>query len=303
MSIALFPVALVTIVLFIALLAAITKGRIVSAILGFCGMLLVMGGLLLVGGWVYLRQPVAGEGPIGQTWPLPRSAPLYRTIGRASAPPLAERPEQPDGESVALLGSGDGETALAEAAADEPAGPPRPAWMDEPMGRVGDVYRTRATAGPWMSRTECERELLDVLRGAVATYADQLLGEGKGKYVNLPMSYILQHIVRGEWEERRQDTIHTMISLHELLEFDRETNEAIEASYQRAAVEHRLGYLATGGGALLGLLTILFAYLKLDTLTRGYYTGRLRLTALAAILALTVVTGLLVYGEGWAFPP
>jgi hypothetical protein len=145
-----------------------------------------------------------------------------------------------------------------------------------------------------MSRTECERELPGALRGAVATYADHLLGEGKGKLVNLPMSYIHEHIVHGEWEERRQDTITTMISLHELLEFDSHANQMIEASYRRSVVQSRLGYLSMGGGTLLGLLTIVFGYLKLDTLTRGYYTGRLRLTALAAILGLAVIAGFLV---------
>ncbi|HWB12466.1 MAG TPA: hypothetical protein VG826_24790 [Pirellulales bacterium] len=304
-AIGLAPMAFVAIVLFVVLLAAIVKGRIVSAILGFFGILLVMGGLLLVGGWVYLRQPVASQGPpppFAQIWPIPRSAPPYKTIARASSQPLAERPDQSDNESV------DKTAASAEASTDEPTGPRRPAWMDAPMGRVGDVYRTRATAGPWMSRTECERELADVLRDAVSTYADQLLGQGRGRFVNLPMSYILQNIVRGEWEERRQDTIHTMTSLHELLEFDREANQAIEASYHHSVVQSRLGYLLAGGGALVGLLTIVLGYLKLDTLTRGYYTGRLRLTALAAILALAVVTGLLVNGllidgAGRVLPP
>jgi hypothetical protein len=85
-----------------------------------------------------------------------------------------------------------------------------------------------------------------------------------------------------------------MISLHELLEFDSHANQMIEASYRRSVVQSRLGYLSMGGGTLLGLLTIVFGYLKLDTLTRGYYTGRLRLTALAAILGLAVIAGFLV---------
>ena len=52
--------------------------------------------------------------------------------------------------------------------------------MDAPMGRVDGLYRTTVKVGPWISRQECERALADALRGAVATYADMYLGEGKG---------------------------------------------------------------------------------------------------------------------------
>lgn len=285
------PMAFVAIILFVVLLAALVNGRMWSAIVGLVGLLLVVGGLLLVGGLLYLSQPVSSRQP-----PIVRfdgfAGQRHQTIEPLSARLQAERPDQPDGDS--LSSSGATRPSSSDANTDEPAGPRRPAWMDRPMGRVDGLYRTRATVGPWMSRTECERELPDVLRGAVATYADHLLGEGKGRFVSLPMSYIHEHIVRGEWEERRQDTIHTMISLHYLLEFDPETNHAIEANYRQSVVQSRLGYLSAGGGALVGLLTIVFGYLKLDTLTRGYYTGRLRLTAATAILVLAVIAGLLV---------
>ncbi|HVA45628.1 MAG TPA: hypothetical protein VNH11_04510 [Pirellulales bacterium] len=176
--------------------------------------------------------------------------------------------------------------------------------MDAETGRVDNLYRTRITVGPYLSRTECENELPEALHKAVRAYAARLLGEEKAAHVALSDSYIDEHIVRGEWEERRQTTIDEMIYLHELLEFDGDAKQRIEGSYRQAMVSERLAYTAAGGGALLGLLTILFAYLKLDTLTRGYYTGRLRLTATAAILALAAVAGLLVVrvlrGGGWS---
>jgi hypothetical protein len=136
--------------------------------------------------------------------------------------------------------------------------------------------------------------LPEELRLAIRTYADHHLGAGKGKYVNLDMAYIHNHLVRDEYEEKRQHTFDTMSTLNVLLEFDRDANEAIEANYKHAMVAGRLGYTAAGGGGVLALLTILFGYFKLDTLTRGYYTGRLRLTAATAILALAAIAGLLV---------
>ena len=61
--------------------------------------------------------------------------------------------------------------------------------------------------------------------------------------------------------------------------------------HQQALVAERLKYTAVATGGLFGLLATVFGYLKLDTLTRGYYTGRLRMAAAMTILAL--VAGLL----------
>ena len=41
-----------------------------------------------------------------------------------------------------------------------------------------------------------------------------------------------------------------------------------------------------GAGWVMALLGTIFGYLKLDTLTRGYYTRRLQLVAGAVILTL-----------------
>ncbi|MEX2560587.1 MAG: hypothetical protein WD403_11770 [Pirellulales bacterium] len=51
-----------------------------------------------------------------------------------------------------------------------------------------------------------------------------------------------------------------------------------------------------GAGWLLGVLATFFGYLKLDTLSRGYYSGRLRFAAAAMILTQAVVAALMVRG-------
>ena len=59
-----------------------------------------------------------------------------------------------------------------------------------------------------------------------------------------------------------------------------------------AQTEHRLLGLAGGAAAVLLVLGSVFGYLKLDTMTRGYYTRRLQFAA--ALVILTVVAGMLV---------
>jgi hypothetical protein len=303
MTIGIFPFAFVV---FVLLMAMICGGRacrtraVPAALVGGGLLLLGIGGalLLLVGGLLMSHRHMAWQPPmpplIEPVLPIPRVAEPRKTIERASESLLAESTEEKDGKGISSSDSDTASSTEAATATGEAAGPPRPAWMDAPQGRIGDIYRTKATVGPYLTLAECEKDLPAALHEAVKQYADRYLGEGKGQYVNLRVPDIHKLIVRGEWEERRQGTIDTMVYLHALLEFDNEANQVIDASARESMVVGRLGYTAAGGGMLLGLLTIVFGYLKLDTLTRGYYTGRLRLTAGAAILGLAVIAGLLV---------
>jgi hypothetical protein len=88
-----------------------------------------------------------------------------------------------------------------------------------------------------------------------------------------------------------------MYNLHQLLVFDDSVNQEIDRRYRESHRAGRLAYTGAGAALLLGLIATMFGYLKLDTLTRGYYTGRLRAAATAAILALAMVAGLLVHGD------
>lgn len=281
-----FPFIVVAIVLFFAFgsrraCGSHRSGIAAAAGVAIIGLLLLLAGLLLAAILLLGHSPIGFHGVPEQATvesylspPPPPEIPV-----ELGSPSLVEKPEAPPSTSQM--------TSLATNAN-------RPAWMDAETGRIGNIYRTRITVGPYLSRAECEKDLPEALQRAVRTYAARLLGEEKAAHVSLSDSYIDEHIVRGEWEQRRQTTIDDLVYLHELLEFDSDAKQRIEASFRQAVVFDRLTYTAAGGGALLGLLTILFAYLKLDTLTRGYYTGRLRLTATAAILAIAAIAGFLV---------
>jgi hypothetical protein len=292
-------VFVMVVLLVCALIGAIMSGRVAAVFAGMGGLLL-LGGVFLLTGLYFVRGgrvaprigwPESVHSRTVQWTPADHPPAMIKEDLAPNKIPVADAidPTRPD-QSVALSDT----AANNSGSVRESRGASRPAWMDTAHGRVGDVYRTTVTVGPWLTRAECEEQLPDMLRQAVQRYADRLLGEGKGKSVDLDMSYIHDHIVRDEWMERREQTIETMTYLHELLEFDQAANRAIDASYKQTVVRGRLVYTAVSGGALLGLLSIVFGYLKLDTLTRGYYTGRLRLTAATAILALVAVAGLLV---------
>jgi uncharacterized integral membrane protein len=65
------------------------------------------------------------------------------------------------------------------------------------------------------------------------------------------------------------------------------------------ATAYRLRGLALGFGAVLCLLSVVFGYFRLDTATRGYYTGRLQFLAATAILIVIVAGALLATRVMW----
>lgn len=183
----------------------------------------------------------------------------------------------------------------AEPIRKQTAGAGRPAWMDEPMGKHDGVFRTIATAGPYSTPQECHEKLNEAIQEAIEHYVDRYLPRRAGVKIELPPSFIHNQLARGEWLEQSEYSVGPMYNLHSLLVFDPQANQEIDRLYHAGQVQDRLAYTGVGAGLVLALISTLFGYLKLDTLTRGYYTGRLRVAAGAAILALAAVAGLLAH--------
>jgi hypothetical protein len=77
-----------------------------------------------------------------------------------------------------------------------------------------------------------------------------------------------------------------MHQVHALIEFGPDFRQQVTRKWTDLTAYYRL--LQTGlvaGGSLLFLGTV-FSYFRLDTATRGYYTGRLQFMTAAAILAI-----------------
>jgi hypothetical protein len=83
---------------------------------------------------------------------------------------------------------------------------------------------------------------------------------------------------------------------HILLKFDHSDRQYIEQQWQQMRLGSNLRYTGAGAGIVLGLLGTLFGYLKLDTATRGYYSGRLKLATGAMMAAITTLGILLAAG-------
>lgn len=284
-----------------AVILALSRSRAAQWILGIGAGLL--GLMVLLFGLYFFSARAAVYSP--QLRVEVESAPPHRVeIGAPREIPLGERAAKAEEAAAAEIsqpGAAPANFPL-ETATEKPShaslpGAGRPDWMDAPMGRDGDVYRTIATAGPYSTAAECHEKLPEALQDAVRSYVERRWGAAAGRRVQLPLSYIHGRIVRGEWLEQAEFSFGPMYNLHERLEFDALVAKEIERRYREAEVVSRVSYAGLAAALALSLIGVVFSYLKLDTLTRGYYTGRLRVAAGAVILAEAAIVGLLVRGN------
>jgi hypothetical protein len=238
------------------------------------------------------------------------SAPIVQVQAKkpakaAPAPTLKEEllVEEPDETAIPLRGE-----------AGAAAKPLRPAWVDREPVQVGDTYQVSVSSGPQEKMGECPPALDLQLSKAVAAYVDEYLGPhaaANGRVSDLiryDLSYIKKNLVkRGNvFEEKLQMSFGPMYQMHALLEFGPKFRKELdgrrgdlERHARDVAIAFRLRGLALGFGAVLCLLAVAFGYLRLDTATRGYYTGRLQFLAATAILVVVVAGALLASRVMW----
>lgn len=167
-----------------------------------------------------------------------------------------------------------------------------PKWTTEPEGPMADgTYVIPVRIGEFSSAEEIQSELLPSIRSALNSYMAQFIDHQAPALIQLPPGYVVDHgIVADRWNGIRNDSLAgaPMHSMWLKLRFDANVRRDLQARFEQAKVTHRLGAFGLGGGLLLALLGTLYGYLKLDTVTKGFYSGRLRLAA--------VLTGLSAAG-------
>jgi|GEM_PF-2523455 len=178
---------------------------------------------------------------------------------------------------------------VSEPAETTPARSRFPGWMNEPTGLVGDTYYKTIVAGPHATRAGCDEALVTELNTATAQYLESYLGPGASQVIHLAPSFVRDKLVRNEYEETYDASFGPMKNLHVRLAFDKNVRSQLQRMHHDALSQKRMKEAALGAGGVLLVLGAIFSYLKLDTATRGYYTGRLRVGAAVVILAAGAV--------------
>ena len=196
--------------------------------------------------------------------------------------------------------------------------PAAQAWVDSPPDFEGQVHTIAVSSGPCNTPPECRDALAAQLEATVDTYVDWYLGKVYGdsfkasQFVDFDSDYVLANLVNpranpdSEYEEVIQHSFGPMHQKHALVKFGPEFRQLLDS--RRAVIDqrwrqmHQTGRVlaaALGFGLILAFLGVVFGYFRLDTATRGYYTGRLQFVSVVAILAVVVAGFLLAQRVPW----
>ncbi len=184
--------------------------------------------------------------------------------------------------------------------------PTPPDWVKSDDVLTGDTHLVVVTTGPHEKRSDCSRSLDEELTNAVNAYVDEYLGKVYGDtfeastFVNYDLEYIRSQLKEEEYEGVGTYSFGDMHEMYVLLEFDSDFRadldgrcDEIDEHWRKLAAAGRLTGTALAVGFILALLGVVFGYFRLDTATRGYYTGRLQFASAVVILTLIVVGVLL----------
>lgn len=171
------------------------------------------------------------------------------------------------------------------AMADLPLAKTDPRWVPiQVNGRDGGWI----TVGPHLCSAECRKNLENELQKRTTQYVDQQLGSrNTSTFVEFDMEFIHENLIYGGVEDQLVRTsFGPMHQMTARLCFDEPFIKLLHERWLTARREARLMQTGLGSAAVILVLSIFFAYLRLNTVTEGACTGRLKLVAGTVILAV-----------------
>ncbi|HUG66348.1 MAG TPA: hypothetical protein VMM76_01275 [Pirellulaceae bacterium] len=179
---------------------------------------------------------------------------------------------------------------------------PRPEWVETEASKHDDFYQVAVESGLHVRKRTAQQSLRDEVKATVDAYVNNYLGSelaatlagysieeseiGATRKINLRLDGKTFEIARERFDEQVEFDYGVMNQSHALVKVDKKVKDALDQRWSKVRATSRLFQTGLGAGAILLLLGTMFSYLKLDTATRGYYTGRLQFGAAAVILAV-----------------
>jgi len=207
--------------------------------------------------------------------------------------------------SVWIFGST--QTLLAQ---DQNVGSSLPSWIEKDHwqedGAEVIVLRTEG----FLLETHATMALLDMVREKVKEEIDVLVHAGASDLVSLPESYVEANLVQDEriLNSRELDPsfsgrekYYGFAKMH----FSQSFRETVERRYQRNFRTGRLTWTGVTGAMALGWLAVAWAYLRLDRMTRHFYSRRLQTAAIVLAVGILIagMIALLRLDPLWHDPP
>jgi hypothetical protein len=222
----------------------------------------------------------------------PEAAAPSSTEG-SGAPTPDPRPPTPDSPAPAPSPSPPSSDPVLETPpTDEVVIPPgRPSWVEQDPEMISNgVHSLPVSSGPYKRHIDAIRGLDAALMAETSRYiADHVGSELAPTFLHYDAATIRRDLVKpgNIYEEKIvSPTTGDMHQIHALVEIDQDFRANLDQQWQQVRATSRLTQLGLFAGAGLLLIGSIFSYFRLDTATRGYYTGRLQFLTAAAILAV-----------------
>ena len=179
----------------------------------------------------------------------------------------------------------------------------RPDWVECPEGDVNGVHQICVTAGPYVNLRSARKELYQKLKVATDQYIDEIVGHpAASQWVRFSAAEIRRRLVSPQHyfdEKVVSPSFGPMYQTHALLEFTPAFHNEVERGWHEVMARTQLARVALVGGAVLGILLLLFGYFNADTATRGFYSRRLKFVTGVAILVLVAAGFLIARSIPW----
>lgn len=176
----------------------------------------------------------------------------------------------------------------------------RPAWLEEGPRVTGDTLWLSVKGGPYQRLADCRRELDGQLREAVDEYICDFLGDRRAaNWLSYPVDEIRERLVDETFQEQLETSVGLMNQIHARLRFGRAFQDELHQRWQQLRMAFRLVRVIVWSLTILGVLAVVYGYFRLDTATRGYYSGRLQFAVVAAILGVVAASFLLAKWIPW----
>jgi hypothetical protein len=248
------------------------------------------------------KEPHEAEAPAAaaaeDSWDSDSAHEAEATASETVSAEVAETAGAGTAEAERARAEAEVQKAKAVTAANKDSAKARPEWVGEPPRMVGEIYRVPVEAGPYTSLQECYPALRQNLRQVVNERIVELVRDATGKpyvsvptleYLNIGNSYIDRELLTDQYVEVSDTSVGPMKTAWGLLEFTPQQDQQLVDAWKRYARREGLAKTSLAAVLVLMLLGGVFALLKIDTWTRGYYTKRLFIGVPAAIIAVIVL--------------
>ena len=179
------------------------------------------------------------------------------------------------------------------AAPDKPISiPDRPEWVDREPQMVGDNYCVAVSSALHVQQRDCRRTLDERMVEAVSDYVQDLVGSSSVDYFlhydadEIRSRFLAQDT---EFSDIVEVSVGPMHQSHAMLQFAPEFRDEVQTKWSQIRQTGRVVRTAGASVGILAMLSLMFGYFRLDSATKGYYTRRLQMVFVAAILALVAI--------------